>query len=321
MNQSRLAIKVGVFVAIGLALLAVLLMNFSKGFSLFTPTYFLNLKAGSVGGLKKNANVLLSGVPVGKVASFDVAPSGKGVIIELRLEVRFRDRIHGDARFAIEQLGLLGDQYVEITPTENKLPPLTQGQTVQAEEPLSIQGTARSAKDLITQASDTLKTINDILKRANQTILTEQSLSNVAVSLNNFSQISQRAADMVDHIDQIVATNSPTFAMAVSNMARFSKELEQLSCEMSAIVATNRQELTKAVKNLEATSEVMQRLASELEAGKGLAGMLIKDQQIQARFSEIATNLAIFSRNLREHNFLHALFFKPKEPPPPKSKK
>jgi phospholipid/cholesterol/gamma-HCH transport system substrate-binding protein len=319
--NSRLAIKVGLFVAIGLVLLAALLMSFSKGFSFFTPTYAIDLKADSVGGLKKNANVLLSGVPVGKVSEFDVAPSGKGVIIKLLIEDRFKDRIHADARFGIEQLGLLGDQYVEITPTENKQPPLSPGATVQSEEPLSIQGTARSAKDLITQASDTLKTINEILTRANKTILTEQSLSNIAVALDNFGVITKHAADVTAQIDNLIQTNTPTFGGAVSNMVRFSQELNSLSIEMSSIVATNGPEFNKAVKNLENTSEILERLAKNLEAGKGLAGMVLKDEAFQAQFFEIATNLATFSRNLREHNLLHALFFKPKEPEPPKEKK
>jgi phospholipid/cholesterol/gamma-HCH transport system substrate-binding protein len=319
--NSRLSIKVGLFVAIGLVLLGALLLNFSKGFSFFTPTYSVDLKADSVGGLKKNANVLLSGVPVGKVSGFDVAPTGKGVVIRLQIEDRFKDRIHADARFGIEQLGLLGDQYVEITPTENKLPPLSPGSTVSAEEPLSIQGTARSAKDLIVQAGETLKTINDILARANKTILTEHSMSNIAVSLNSFGNISQHASEMVARIDHLVESNSPTFALAVSNMARFSTELNNLSIEMSGVVATNGPEFNKAVKNLERTSEVMQRLAEDLEAGKGFAGMLLKDQEFRARWYETSTNLAVFSRSLREHNLLRALFFKPKEPQEPKEKK
>jgi phospholipid/cholesterol/gamma-HCH transport system substrate-binding protein len=318
--NSRLAIKVGMFVAVGLALLAVLLMSFSKGVAFFTPTYPIHLKADSVGGLKKNANVLLSGLPVGKVTGFDIAPTGKGVIIELRIEDRFKDRIHGDARFGIEQLGLLGDQYIEITPKDNKLGPLESGATVESEEPLSIQGTARSAKDLITQASETLKTMNEIMVRANKTILTEQSLSNIAAALNNFGAISQHAANVAEDVDKLVQSNGPMFALAVSNLVRFSKELNDLSVEMSQAVETNGPGVNKAVKNLESTTEILQRLAKDLEAGKGVAGMLLRDEAMRGQLSEISTNLAVFSRSLREHNLLRALFFKPKEEVPKEKK-
>jgi ABC-type transporter Mla subunit MlaD len=44
MEKSRLEIKVGLFVFLGLALLAVLLVQFSKGTSLFRGTYTLKLR-------------------------------------------------------------------------------------------------------------------------------------------------------------------------------------------------------------------------------------------------------------------------------------
>ena len=67
MEKSRLEIKVGLFVFVGLALLATLLVQFSKGTSLFRGTYTLNLRADNVSGLKANAGVLLAGVEVGSV--------------------------------------------------------------------------------------------------------------------------------------------------------------------------------------------------------------------------------------------------------------
>ena len=60
-KSSRLEIKVGLFVFIGLTLLAVLIIQFSKGTSLFRGTYALKLHATNVGGLKERASVLLAG--------------------------------------------------------------------------------------------------------------------------------------------------------------------------------------------------------------------------------------------------------------------
>jgi phospholipid/cholesterol/gamma-HCH transport system substrate-binding protein len=321
MNESRYAVRVGLFVLLGLVLLGALLMTFSKGVSFLTPTYQVNLKANSVGGLKNNANVLLSGVPVGKVAGFDLAPDGRSVLIQLVLETRYRDQIHADARFVIEQLGLLGDQYVEISPEKNAAPPVQPGQTIEAEEPLSIQGTARTAKGLLEQASDTLKTINAVLQRADQTILSLNSLSNVAVALENFSGISQRASRMVDNIDRMISSNSPAIAGTVSNLSAFSKELNRLTAEIGNTFSTNRLELSKAVQSLENTSHVLEGLAQDVESGKGAAGLLLRDPEFKQQLSQVASNFTVFSRNLNEHGLLHNLFFKPKAPEPEKSPK
>ena len=44
------------------------MLQFSKGTALFRPTYDILLKASNVGGLKKRAGVLMSGVQIGSVA-------------------------------------------------------------------------------------------------------------------------------------------------------------------------------------------------------------------------------------------------------------
>ena len=85
MEKSRLETKVGLFVFIGLALLAVLLIQFSKGTSLFRGTYELRLHAANVGGLKQRAGVLLAGVQVGSVSDIKLADDGKSVTILLNI--------------------------------------------------------------------------------------------------------------------------------------------------------------------------------------------------------------------------------------------
>src|SRR5580658_1355903 len=57
MDSKRLEIKVGLFVLIGLVLMGVLLIQFSKGTSVFHGTYTLRLHAANVGGLKQRASV------------------------------------------------------------------------------------------------------------------------------------------------------------------------------------------------------------------------------------------------------------------------
>src|SRR5437016_4726562 len=126
MNETRFARKVGLFVALSVMLIAALLLIFSKGLNLFTPTYDLRLRSGTVGGLKNRATVLLNGVAIGNVVGTEVAADGRGVIILTRINSKYA--IHADARFAIEQIGFLGDQYVAIYSQENKGPVLKAGE-------------------------------------------------------------------------------------------------------------------------------------------------------------------------------------------------
>src|SRR5258706_6186031 len=163
MGEGHTARRVGIFVAVGLALLVLLLMSFSKSLSIFTPTYDLYLRAVSVGGLKDRAAVLMSGVTVGTVEGADIPPDGKGVLIKLKIQAKYK--IHADARFVIEQIGFLGDQYIAIYPTKNEAPIVAPGNEVVCEEPLNFEQVVRSASGLIEGVNNTVKTINQMVTR------------------------------------------------------------------------------------------------------------------------------------------------------------
>jgi len=68
------------FVFIGLALLAVLLLQFSRAYVFPAPTYDILLNRRQRGGLKTRAQVLMSG-PGGTVAAMQLAHDGKSVTI------------------------------------------------------------------------------------------------------------------------------------------------------------------------------------------------------------------------------------------------
>src|SRR5438105_4871965 len=99
MNNSRIEWKVGLFVSIGLLLLAALMLNFSKGITLFQPTYNLHIIMPTIAGLKPTADVMMSGVPIGKIAGTDLRPDGKAVNITVTILSKYK--IRRDAKFHI----------------------------------------------------------------------------------------------------------------------------------------------------------------------------------------------------------------------------
>ena len=186
MEKSRLESKVGLFVFIGLVLLAVLLIQFSKGTSLFHGTYLLKLHAGNVGGLKQNAGVLLAGVGVGSVQKIELESSGTNVTIFLQIYKKYD--IYHDARFVIEASGFLGDQYVSVVPTANTLPLLTNGQDVECESPFNLQEVARGAAGFIQRLDDTAKKLDSSVADLRSQVLNAQTLANFGTSITNLVQ-------------------------------------------------------------------------------------------------------------------------------------
>lgn len=308
MNQSRFAGRVGLFVFIGLVLMAGLLLTFTKGLTFFRPTYEIKLSARNVGGLRDGANVLLAGIPIGNVGGAEVRPDQKGVYI--RLKINSKHQIHGDAKFVIEQIGFLGDQFIAIYPQENKAPVLKPGDIVEVDVPVSIQEVARSASDLLKQAADGLKVLNAAIARVDRTVLGHDTLTNITGSIESFRMASTRGITLMDRLNEMVETNTTPIFIAVSNLARFSEDMDKMAAEMTATVATNRTELTKAVKNLERATAVLERLVGNVEAGSGLAGSLLSEGPLKDEVANVVSNFVVLSSNLNRYGLL----YKPRQP-------
>jgi phospholipid/cholesterol/gamma-HCH transport system substrate-binding protein len=296
MEKSRLELKVGLFVAIGLVLLAVLLVQFSKGTSLFRGTYSLKLHAVNVGGLKMKSGVLLSGVQVGTVSQIQLAPDGKSVTITLKVYKDFP--IYHDARFVIEQAGFLGDQFVAVIPTTNAPPVLADGAEVNCQEPFNLQEVARSAAGFIQRLDGTAKKLDEAVTDLRAQVLNAQTLASFGTSITNLRVFTEQAIDAVKGINGIVATNSSQVGIAVSNAVYFTTELNRLAGSAQDILATNGDNLTIATKNIEDLTVTFKQLAADLQAGKGLAGTVLQNQQLATNVQTIAANLSITTSNL-----------------------
>ena len=296
MDKSRLETKVGLFVFIGLALLAALLIYFSKGTSLFHGTYELRLHAGNVGGLKQRAGVLLAGVQVGSVSDIKLANDGKSVTI--LLNIYNENKIYHDARFVIEMSGFLGDQYVSIIPTTNSLPLLQDGADVVCQEPFNLQEVARATSGFIKRMDETVKKLDDSVTDLRSVVLNEKTLTNFSAAVNNMRTFSEQAMDTLNDINAIIATNGSQVSLAVSNVVFFSQELMHLANSAEGVLATNSTGITTAVKNIESSTEVLKSLLSDVQSGKGLAGTMLQNEQLATNVQAIANNLAIASSNL-----------------------
>lgn len=296
MSKSRLEWKVGLFVFIGLALLAALLIEFSKGVTFFRPTYEIYLRSANVGGLKTRASVLMSGVQVGTVSDIKLAPTGTNVTIFLRIYSEYE--IHRDARFVIEQSGFLGDQYVAIVPTKNLDGVFHNRDVAEAEAPFNLQEFTRSASGFIERIDDTVKKLNDALVHVTEVVLNPETLTNISMSMANLRDVSERARHTVDHLNALVETNGPALNASSSNLVLFSEQMTHFADGLNNLVATNSPEVRVAVKNLESSSESLKSLLNDVQAGKGLAGDLLKNERIASDVSQITSNLSITTSNL-----------------------
>ena len=303
MSENRFEFKVGIFILIALTVLAGLMVNFSKGVSFFTATYHLNLRTLNVGGIKANAGVLMSGVLIGNVALAELAPDGKSVILRLRVLKKFQ--VRSDAVFVIEQSGFLGDQYVAVYPRSQTNAFLADGAEVSCQEPFNIQEVARSAAGFITRIDDTVKKLDEAIARVDRIVLNEGTLTNLAITIRNLRETSEGALQVVHTVDAVITTNSPSVAATLSNLSRFSETLNSLADQLSATAATNGMKLSGTMSNLEHASQTADALLTDVQAGKGLAGGLLRDDSMKADMKNMVANFTSLSSNLNKYGLLY----------------
>ena len=311
MSESRLQIKVGLFVFVGLVLLALLLLLFSKGTTFQGSAYVVKLKSGNVGGIKSGANVLVSGVPVGRVSRVELDADGKNVTIYLKVLQKFR--IHADARFEIEQFGFLGDQYIAIYPGADRGPLLKDGDEVRCDPPFNMQEAVAKAAETISRVGQAATNVNAAISDVRQFVLTERTLTNLAAAVDEFTVLTADALNAVSNINALVAANGLPATAAVSNLNFFSGQLTALGAHLDALVANNETNLTTAIKNIETVSNQLTNVLHELQTGDGLAGRLLSDPEMAAGFSRIVNNLSVTSSNLNRAG-LWGILWKQKEP-------
>src|SRR5437763_11152709 len=114
-HERGLEFKVGIFVFVGLAMLAALVVQFGRLGEGFKTYYTITVRFNDAGGLLKGTDVLLAGARIGKVAGGPkLVREGDGVAVPLKIDAC--RQIAQGTKFAVGSSGLLGDRFVVVTP-------------------------------------------------------------------------------------------------------------------------------------------------------------------------------------------------------------
>jgi len=272
--------------------------------------------------LKPAADVMMAGVPVGKVAATTLSRDGRKV--DITVEVLARYQIRRDARFHIDALGFLGDQYIEVTPADtdpsaaNPAPLLTNGETVIGEKPLNMQEAVGSISRFVEQGQQLMSDIDKAVINVNSTVLAAAALTNFETTMTNLGSVTEDAAAMSKEVRGILDSNAPSIHVAITNFAALAGKLDLMADKLDSVISTNTSDVTEAVKSLKAASAYLQQLSGGLQAGQGLVGSWLKDEQMKTNFAamlihinDMAEQYSRFGKTLNENSLWHIITHKP----------
>ncbi len=128
-KERRTIVRAGVFVALALALLAVVVLVIGKANRVFERQVSYHMYFENVEGLKTDSPVWVGGLEVGRVSAIDFLSDVEDRRIDVKVELarRFASRIRADSVARISGRGVLGDKAIDISMGAAKAAPIPQG--------------------------------------------------------------------------------------------------------------------------------------------------------------------------------------------------
>src|SRR5881275_1326365 len=290
MNRDRaLELKVGIFVAIGLAMICGFVVRFGRLGEGIKAYYNLTIRFKDASGLLKGSDVLFSGAKIGRVGGGPrLVSEGEGVLVQLRIYDYVK--IPKGSKFTVGSSGLLGDRFVSVvTPpgpaTTDYLP---QNAVVDGAPPTGIDDLTHAGSQLIEELRGTVQNINGTFTRLNTEALPPETMRNLRTSIDHLNETTTAFAESSKKLDGVVEK-------ADAAMASAKKDADDLHGTIG-----------EAHKTFSAATQ----LVREATNGNGLLASLIRD-------SDMARDLRALVANLRAHGVLFYRDSAPKVVPSP----
>jgi len=161
-QDNGLELKVGSFVLMAILVLTFFVISISD-LSIFEKGRHIQVVFGFASGLREAAPVRLAGVEVGLVKKLQVFVDDKdGGKTKVRVSAWIRDNISipADSNITINQLGILGEKYLEIIPGMST-DYLKNDSVIIGHDPVPIEKITERVDDLMIKLGHTIDSVNN----------------------------------------------------------------------------------------------------------------------------------------------------------------
>lgn len=160
-RDEKLELKVGLFIGVGIFLMFMIVFSVSDLY-LLKKGYNVDVIFNFVNGIKANAPIRLAGVNVGEVKEITIFYDEVAESTRVKLNVRIADeaKVESDAVARINTLGLLGEQYLEITPGKSTRF-LASGDTIDGKDPVNVGRQMERMSEFLVNVNKVMKHVGE----------------------------------------------------------------------------------------------------------------------------------------------------------------
>ncbi len=277
-REKLLELKVGVFVLVGLAVIAAMIIEFGLTREGFRKFYHLTVDIPDANGLLKGSDVQLAGARIGYVSEKPrILPTIGAVAIEIRV---FQEiKIPRSARFEVGSSGLLGDRYVSVV-MGKKFDPRTfnpndpdqvyaDGEKIEGTRAGGIEELAAKGSDVMDELKSALvklkDTTSDLDKRLDQ-LLSDANLKNMKDTFANLKTTSASFVDASKDLNVVIQNAQSAIDAAKQTMTT----TNGAAGDLRGAIADARKVLRKATEG----DGVIAALLSNRELGENVKALI-----------------------------------------------
>lgn len=151
--------KAGLFVSLGLLLLAASILFFGGSSFIFKKYTHYKVRLSTTQGLTEGSVISLAGVEVGHIQKINFTNENK-LEATISVEQRFTNLLSENSVASVRTQGALGDKYIFITVGAPANTPLAAGDFIKSEDSSDIIDMLSSKLGALSSAADTIKELN-----------------------------------------------------------------------------------------------------------------------------------------------------------------
>ncbi len=242
-------------------------------------------------GLEKKDPVKIAGVEVGQVEDIKLTKDGMAVVYFL---VHRQNKLAKNSRAFIRQEGLLGNKYLEIDPGDSSTGILPAGSAIgfPAAAPASVG-------ELLNKFSDIASSIKDVASALQVSVASKESQDNIRDALRGFAKASDRMANFSLVLERTLDKNEQNINATLADIKDITHDLKKDTVpRLTNDISDMAKKAGKAFESVEDMSvqgrygfKEAGQVMEKVNAGKGLIGKLINEDETYADFKATIRNV------------------------------
>lgn len=293
--DKHLTARVGLFVILGLALLAVVVFLLGGERGAFSRYVEYTASFESIEGLKPGSPVRLAGMEIGTVTGtrFYPDPADRRIQVRFKVKAEYADRIRADTTASIGSRGLLGDKVVDLTLGSPDQPQVPVGGEVAAAPPADFTNMLAKGQQVLENTVSITSDLKEIVAAYN----TSEFKGDVGALVSSARSI----------LDEVRGGKGALNTLIYD--AETGKEMRRIATDGAA-----------AARQAEAAIGRVDRILAEVQKGDSLVGALLFDPKGKAAvgdLSKLADELGQLAEAVRtqEAGLLHQMIYGSAEGP------